>query len=175
MDADLDLLCVSVYVTADDLLPGRPAKARRKLTDAEIVTLCVRRRSGARCWLDQELVRLVGCDSLPSCRRGFPVLRPALPDPRSGIGGSIGMLADEVDYVVGVDTHRDQHVLAVVAAPAGAVVAQRSVAASGRGYGQALRFANQYAAGSRVWAVEGVGPLRRRPHSLPERPRRSGA
>jgi hypothetical protein len=30
------------------------------------------------------------------------------------------MLADQVDYVVGVDTHRDQHVLAVVAAPAGA-------------------------------------------------------
>ena len=60
MDADLDLLCVSVYVTADDLLPGRPAKARRKLTDAEIVTLCVRRRSGARCWLDQELGCLMG-------------------------------------------------------------------------------------------------------------------
>ena len=34
------------------------------------------------------------------------------------------MLADEVDYVVGVDTHRDQHVLAVVVAPTGAVVAQ---------------------------------------------------
>jgi len=67
------------------------------------------------------------------------------------------MLADEVDYVVGVDTHRDQHVLAVVAAPTGAVVGQRSVTASGRGYAQALRFANQYAAGRRVWAVEGAG------------------
>ena len=31
------------------------------------------------------------------------------------------MLADELDYVVGVDTHRDEHVLAVVVAPAGAV------------------------------------------------------
>jgi len=29
------------------------------------------------------------------------------------------MLADELDYVLGVDTHRDEHVLAVVAAPAG--------------------------------------------------------
>jgi len=67
------------------------------------------------------------------------------------------MLADVVDYVVGVDTHRDQHVLAVVVAPAGAVVAQQSVAASGRGYVQALRFANQYASGRRVWAVEGAG------------------
>ena len=41
MRADLDLLCVSVYCTADDLLPRRPGNARRKLTDAEIVTLCV--------------------------------------------------------------------------------------------------------------------------------------
>ena len=32
------------------------------------------------------------------------------------------MLADEADYVIGVDTHRDQHTLAVVNAPAGAVV-----------------------------------------------------
>jgi transposase len=67
------------------------------------------------------------------------------------------MLADEVDYVVGVDTHLDQHVLAVVASRTGAIVAQRSVGASGRGYAQALRFANQYAAGGRVWAVEGAG------------------
>ncbi len=67
------------------------------------------------------------------------------------------MLADQVDYVVGVDTHRDQHVLAVVVAPAGAVVAQRSVAASAGGYAQALRFASQYAAGERVWAIEGAG------------------
>src|SRR4051794_41594113 len=41
MDADLDLLCISVYCTADDLLPERPRNARRKLSDAEIVTLCV--------------------------------------------------------------------------------------------------------------------------------------
>jgi transposase len=67
------------------------------------------------------------------------------------------MLADEVDYVVGVDTHRDRHVVSLVAAPTGAVVAQRSVAASGRGYAQALRFANEHGQGVRVWAVEGVG------------------
>jgi transposase len=67
------------------------------------------------------------------------------------------MLADEVDYVVGVDTHRDQHVLAVVAAPTSAVVAQRSFAANARGYVQALRFAEEYAGGRRVWAVEGAG------------------
>jgi hypothetical protein len=67
------------------------------------------------------------------------------------------MLADQVDYVVGVDTHRDEHVLAVVVASTGAVVAQRSVATTFRGYGQALRFAAVHAAGSRVWAVEGAG------------------
>jgi hypothetical protein len=41
MHADLDLLCISVYCTADDLLPERPRNDRRKLSDAEIVTLCV--------------------------------------------------------------------------------------------------------------------------------------
>jgi len=40
------------------------------------------------------------------------------------------MLADRVDYVVGVDTHRDQHTLAVVVAPAGAVLAQTVVRAN---------------------------------------------
>jgi len=67
------------------------------------------------------------------------------------------MLADQVDYVVAVDTHRDEHVLAVVVAPAGAIVAQRSVRANARGYAQALRFAQEHANGARVWAVEGAG------------------
>jgi transposase len=67
------------------------------------------------------------------------------------------MLADELDYVVGVDTHRDEHVLAVVAAPAGGVVARRAVAANARGYRETLRFAEQYAPGSRAWAIEGTG------------------
>jgi len=67
------------------------------------------------------------------------------------------MLADELDYVVGVDTHRDEHVLAVVTAPAGAVVARRVIGADRRGYREALRFAGQVAAGRRVWAIEGTG------------------
>lgn len=67
------------------------------------------------------------------------------------------MLADELDYVVGVDTHRDEHVLAVVAAPAGAVVARQAVQASASGYAAALRFANTHANGARVWAIEGTG------------------
>ena len=32
------------------------------------------------------------------------------------------MVADEVDYVIGVDTHRDQHTVAVVVAPTGGVL-----------------------------------------------------
>jgi hypothetical protein len=41
MGADLDLLCISVYCTADDLLPQRAGNGRRRLSDAEVVTLCV--------------------------------------------------------------------------------------------------------------------------------------
>jgi hypothetical protein len=41
MLADLDLLLTVVYCMADDFLPKPPANARRKITDAVIVTLCV--------------------------------------------------------------------------------------------------------------------------------------
>ena len=41
MHADLDTLLTAVYCTADDLLPERPGNARRRITDAEVVTLCV--------------------------------------------------------------------------------------------------------------------------------------
>jgi transposase len=66
------------------------------------------------------------------------------------------MVADELDYVVGVDTHRDEHTLALVEAASGAVLAQRTVVSNGRGYAQALRFAQQQA-GARLWALEGAG------------------
>jgi len=67
------------------------------------------------------------------------------------------MLAEKVDYVIGVDTHRDQHTLAIVVAPTGAVVTQQSVGTSTRGYREAVAFAERYAAGVRVWAIEGAG------------------
>jgi transposase len=67
------------------------------------------------------------------------------------------MLADELDYVVGVDTHRDAHVLAVVTAPAGAVLAGSEIAARRSGYRDALRFAERHAPGRRAWAIEGTG------------------
>jgi hypothetical protein len=41
MLADLDLLLISVFCAADDLLPRRAGNGRRMLTDAEVVTLAV--------------------------------------------------------------------------------------------------------------------------------------
>ena len=67
------------------------------------------------------------------------------------------MLADELDYVIGVDTHRDQHALAVVDARTGAVVAQTTTAAEAHGYARAMRFAARHAPGARMWAIEGSG------------------
>jgi transposase len=67
------------------------------------------------------------------------------------------MVAELVDYVVGVDTHRDEHTLALVEAASGAVVAERTVSTDGRGYAQALRFAQEQAQGARAWALGGAG------------------
>ncbi len=41
MDTDLELLLTVVYCMTDDFLPERAANARRRITDAELVTLCV--------------------------------------------------------------------------------------------------------------------------------------
>ena len=68
------------------------------------------------------------------------------------------MLADELDYVVGVDTHRDTHALAVVAASSGGVVVvEPSLSACPDGYRRLLELAQTHAAGARAFAVEGTG------------------
>jgi hypothetical protein len=41
MDANLDLLLTVVYCITDDFLPQRAGNARRRITDAEIITLCL--------------------------------------------------------------------------------------------------------------------------------------
>jgi hypothetical protein len=41
VDADLDLLLTIVFCVADDLLPEKAKNARRRLTDAEVITLLV--------------------------------------------------------------------------------------------------------------------------------------
>ena len=43
------------------------------------------------------------------------------------------MLADELDYVVGVDPHRDAHALAIVEVTSGGVVFEGNVPASSVG------------------------------------------
>lgn len=67
------------------------------------------------------------------------------------------MLADQLDYVVGVDPHRDEHALGVVEVRTGVVVFETSVAADSGGYDEALRVAEQHAPGRRAFAVEGTG------------------
>src|SRR6266536_3243446 len=67
------------------------------------------------------------------------------------------MLADQLDYVVGVDPHRDSHALAVVHAVSGAVLFEAAVDASSDGYAHALTLVDQHAPGRRAFAVEGTG------------------
>jgi transposase len=67
------------------------------------------------------------------------------------------MLADQLDYIVGVDPHRDSHALAVVHVRSGAVVFESTVIANGDGYEQALTLAERHAPGRRAFAVEGTG------------------
>src|SRR2546422_9596382 len=66
------------------------------------------------------------------------------------------MLADQLDYVVGVDPHRDSHALAVVQVVSGAVVFEETVVASSDGYAQALKLVDRHAPGRRAFAVEGT-------------------
>jgi hypothetical protein len=92
MHADLDLLCISVYVTADDLLPAAAGNARRKLTDAEIVTLCVAQV-------------LMGTPSdrrfLRAARRQLGHLFPVLPT-QDALHKRRARLAETIEWLIGV-------------------------------------------------------------------------
>lgn len=67
------------------------------------------------------------------------------------------MLADEVAFVLGVDTHADSHALALVERETQRTNRCLTIPASRRGYRQALRLARRHAPGRRVWALEGSG------------------
>ncbi len=67
------------------------------------------------------------------------------------------MLADQLDYVIGVDPHRDRHALAIVEIRTGGIVFETSVAASSSGYARALELAREQAPGRRAFAIEGSG------------------
>jgi len=67
------------------------------------------------------------------------------------------MLADELDFVIGVDSHRDAHALAFVSARTGALLAEAELPASAPGYRRALALAEWLAPARRLWAIEGTG------------------
>jgi len=71
------------------------------------------------------------------------------------------MLADQLDYVIGVDPHRDSHAAAIVEVVTGAVVFEAAIAADSDGYRRALGLVDEYAPGRRVFAVEGTGSFGR--------------
>jgi hypothetical protein len=67
----------------------------------------------------------------------------------------VSMLADVVDAVIGVDTHRDVH-HAEIAYPSGAVIATCSVGNTSAGYAELLGWAREHAPGPRLAAcIEG--------------------
>ena len=68
----------------------------------------------------------------------------------------MAMLAELVDGVIGVDTHRDPLTAAAVS-HLGGVLARITISADAAGYQQLLGFAHRHLPGRRCWAVEGAG------------------
>ena len=66
------------------------------------------------------------------------------------------MLAERVEIVIGVDTHRDTHTAAVVIAATGAAVDEATVCAAPAGYRELVAMADRFSP-SRAWSVEGTG------------------
>ena len=77
MLADLDLLLIAVFCAADDLLPAKPDNAKRILSDAEVVTLCVA-QSMMGIPSDERFLKVAG----KQLKHLFPRLpkRPGLPE-----------------------------------------------------------------------------------------------
>lgn len=65
-------------------------------------------------------------------------------------------LADRVDLVIGVDTHKHTHTAAVVTAATGAVVASTTTATTRAGLEELLAWSRQRP-GALAWAIEGAG------------------
>ena len=68
----------------------------------------------------------------------------------------MAMLADRVDGVIGIDTHRDTLTAAAVTA-VGGLLGQLVVTADAAGYQRLLGFARSHVPGRRCFAVEGAG------------------
>src|SRR3954449_859631 len=68
----------------------------------------------------------------------------------------MSMLAELVEVVIGVDTHKDTHTAAVLDARTGGVLARATVPADLDGYAELVVLAEQHT-GLRAWAMEGTG------------------
>lgn len=66
------------------------------------------------------------------------------------------MLADDTDFVIGVDTHRDTHTASIVHSGTGAQLASITSATNQSGLAELVAFADHHP-GRRAWAVEGTG------------------
>ncbi len=92
MHADLDTLCTTVYCTADDLLPEKPGNARRRVTDAEVATLCVAQA-------------IMGIPSdrrfLAVAARRLPHLFPELPQ-QPGFHKRRARLTETIEWLIGI-------------------------------------------------------------------------
>src|SRR3954465_1474953 len=68
----------------------------------------------------------------------------------------MSMLAEQVEVVIGVDTHKDTHTATVVDARTGGVLARATVAADPDGYARLVALADEHC-GLRAWALESTG------------------
>jgi transposase len=65
------------------------------------------------------------------------------------------MLADHVEFIIGVDTHKHRHTAALVTANGG-LLASLAVPATAAGYRRLLNWAEEQANAPRAWAIEGT-------------------
>ncbi len=68
----------------------------------------------------------------------------------------MSMLAEQVEVVIGVDTHKHTHTAAVVTASTGAAIDELTVSTDPGGYDALVELADRHAT-PRVWAIEGTG------------------
>jgi transposase len=95
MLADLDLLLIAVFATADDLLPDRARNARRSVTDAEVVTLAV-----AQAIMDIPSDR----EFLAVARKRLGHLFPRLPG-QPGYWKRRGRATETIDWLIAMFAH----------------------------------------------------------------------
>jgi transposase len=69
---------------------------------------------------------------------------------------TMAMLADSIDLVIGVDTHKDSHTAALVR-PTGALIDSLTCPTDRAGLARLLRFGGRQATDRRVWVLEGTG------------------